>query len=305
MGYGSRVSSTPLHDAAPASHEVTANGLRHHVLEWPAEGTPAGGPPIVLLHGFMDAAGSFDLLAPRLSRAGHRVLAPDLRGFGKTGWVGAGGYYHFWDYIADLEGVRAALGLDKMLLVGHSMGGSVTTLYCSAMPERVPAAVLVEGCGPPDTDPAHQPDRLRRWLRDLEKIKRQDARSIESMDEARERLKSNHTAIPDELLATRVVHLVTTNAEGGLEWAFDPLHRTTSPAGFQALLYKAYAARIECPVLYVGGGPTGFHPTDEAERLAVIKDLEHKELDGAGHMIHWTRPAELAELVLGFFARRA
>lgn len=287
----------------PVSHEVRSNGLRHHVLEWAADG--GAGEPLVLLHGFMDAAGSFDLLAPRLAAAGYRVLAPDLRGFGKTEWIGAGGYYHFWDYIADLEGLRAALGLDRMLLVGHSMGGSVTTLYASAMPERVRAAVIVEGCGPPDTPASVQPDRLRRWLRDLEKIKRQDARSLDSMEEALYRLKANHTTVPDELLASRVAHLVVAGEDGTLSWAFDPLHRTTSPAGFQALLYKAYAARIECPVLFVGGGPQGFHTEDEAERLAAFGDLEHVELDGAGHMVHWTRPAELADLVSGFFRRRA
>jgi pimeloyl-ACP methyl ester carboxylesterase len=58
-------------------------------------------------------------------------------------------------------------------------------------------------------------------------------------------------------------------------------------------------------VLFVGGGPQGFHTEDEAERLAAFGDLEHVELDGAGHMVHWTRPAELADLVSGFFRRRA
>lgn len=295
----------------PVSHEVHSNGLVHRVLEWsdaPTQSGPTGTvsprAPLVLLHGFMDAAGSFDLVAPRLAEAGYRVLAPDLRGFGKTEWVGQGGYYHFWDYVADLEGVRAALGLENMLLLGHSMGGSIATLYSSAMPERVRAAVLVEGAGPPDTPASAQPDRLRRWLRDLAKIHRQDARSLESAHEALLRLKANHPTVPDELLATRVTHLVVEDG-GALMWAFDPLHRTTSPAGFQALLYKAYAARVECPVLFVGGGPEGFRTEDEADRLAAFRDLERAELDGAGHMMHWTRPAELARLAVDFFRRRA
>jgi len=57
---------------------------------------------------------------------------------------------------------------------------------------------------------------------------------------------------------------------------------------------------VTCPVLFVSGGAPGWHPADEAERLAMFPHLQRAEIDDAGHMMHWTRPAELARLVAGF-----
>src|SRR6185369_9450228 len=53
----------------------------------------------------MDAAGTFDLIAPSLVDAGLRVLAPDMRGFGRGPRVPEGSYYYFADYIADVAAI--------------------------------------------------------------------------------------------------------------------------------------------------------------------------------------------------------
>jgi hypothetical protein len=55
------------------------------------------------------------------------------------------------------------------------------------------------------------------------------------------------------------------------------------------------------PVLVVGGGKTGWHPADEAERVACLPDVRQVELDGAGHMMHWTAPDALARTLTDFF----
>src|SRR5262249_28955082 len=69
----------------PTALRVHANGLEHRVLEWKASGLPradASTGTVFLLHGYMDAAGTWDRVAPALADDGFRVLAPDLRGFG-------------------------------------------------------------------------------------------------------------------------------------------------------------------------------------------------------------------------------
>src|ERR1019366_2821563 len=77
----------------PIARRVLANGLDHHVLEWaPSLTAPstdgrssagleanANAPVAMLLHGFMDAASTWDFVAPHLAAAGLRVIAPDLR----------------------------------------------------------------------------------------------------------------------------------------------------------------------------------------------------------------------------------
>jgi pimeloyl-ACP methyl ester carboxylesterase len=123
------------------------------------------------------------------------------------------------------------------------------------------------------------------------------------MDDAVTRLRANHPHVPADVLRTRAVHLVKRGDDGALRWAFDPLHRTTSPMPFFASVFRAFAARVTCPVLFVGGGTLGWHPEDEAERLSAFATLERVEIEGAGHMVHWTKPTELSAAILDFFAR--
>ena len=118
----------------PDSHKVLANGLEQHVLEWPSRG-PAPGPTVLLLHGYMDAAATWQPVAPALTAEGFRVLAPDLRGYGDGARVPAGGYYHFADYVfdvADLVDQLVPAG-SPLIVVGHSMGGTIANMY---MPRR-------------------------------------------------------------------------------------------------------------------------------------------------------------------------
>ena len=273
---------------------VVANGLSHRVLTW---GQSAAASTVFLIHGFMDAAGTWDRVAPALAAAGHRVLAPDMRGFGLGARASEGGYYHFPDYVADLAAlVDALVGSSPVALVGHSMGGTVVTMYAGAMPERVSRLVSIEGLGPPDNDFAAGPVRMRKWLDDLRAVR---APAPIPLADARRRLGLAHPNVPPEILDTRLPHLVRDAGDGLVTWLYDPLHRTTSPMPFFARLFTEYARKVTCPVLFVSGGPQGFHPPDEAERLAAFAELESVTLEGAGHMVHWTRPDELATLLIG------
>ncbi|HVH42361.1 MAG TPA: alpha/beta hydrolase, partial [Labilithrix sp.] len=83
-------------------------------------------------------------------------------------------------------------------------------------------------------------------------------------------------------------------------WRFDPLHRTTAPTPFFAKLFVEFAKRVTCPVLFVSGGATGFHVADEDERVHAFQHVRRAVLEDAGHMMHWTRPTELAALLVDF-----
>lgn len=266
------------------------NGLELSIALWEAA-TPRG--TCVLLHGFMDAAESFDLVAPALAASGLRVLAPDLRGFGESDRVSGGGYYHFPDYVADLDAALAKLAPEPFFLVGHSMGGTVATLFAGARPERVTKLAVLEGLGPPDHPAELAPVRMTQWLDDLAS---QRPPKKTSDEDALRRLAIAHPRVPREILETRLPRLFH---EG--TWRHDPMHRTTSPMPFFAAVYRAFAARVACPVLFVSGGPLGWRVPDEAERLAAFANVTHVDLPDAGHMMHWTAPDALATALLGFF----
>ena len=280
------------------STRIQANGVEHHLVTW---GHDVAKSTVFLVHGFMDAAGTWDRVAPALAEAGHRVIAPDMRGFGVGARSGPGGYYHFPDYVADLAGlVDALVGPDETIkLVGHSMGGTVANYFAGARPERVSHLVIIEGLGPPDNDWPIGPTRMRRWLDDLKESR--ESKAI-PREQARRRLAVAHPGVPADVLDTRFPHLVRDVGDGMVEWLYDPLHRTTSPMPFFARLFMEYSKQITFPVVFVSGGPNGFHPPDEDERLKAFANVETVTFEDAGHMVHWTKPAELGEMLISRFA---
>lgn len=287
--------------ALAVASRVALRGLEHNVLRWSTASSNSS-KNVVLLHGWADAAQSWQWVAPTLAASGFTVFAPDLRGFGETEWVREPGYYYFPDYVADTKALLDHLGLERVYLVGHSMGGTVSTLLAGAYPERFVKVALLEGTGPPDNDASANPDRMRRWITDLDRHRRapQEKRGL-SEDDAVRRLALQHSNVPTETLRQCVRYLTTSRADGSLTWRFDPLHRSTSPVAFQAATYKAFASQITCPVLLVDGGPTGFHPPDEQERFAAFAQHTIATIDDAGHMMHWTKPEKLASILLDFF----
>ena len=292
----------------PRSHRIAANGVTLRVLEWPADGAAsASAPAMVIVHGWMDSGATFDLVAPRLAAAGFRVLAPDMRGFGESDPAPAGSYYHFPDYVADLAALVDHVLPDgsPFTLVGHSMGGSIASLYASARPARVERFVNIEGLGPPAHGFTEGAGRLSTWLDQLADSRFGPGRPSPRAMMLR-RLCTGHPTVTPEILDTRLDHLIKDggageNGEGAsFVWKADVRHRMTGPTPFFAELFKAHAARIEAPVLFVAGGATGYHPEDEADRLTAFRDLRTVTIPDAGHMIHWTHPDLLASHILAF-----
>jgi pimeloyl-ACP methyl ester carboxylesterase len=193
------------------------------------------------------------------------------------------------------------LGEASFYLVGHSMGGTVASYFAGAFPERVEKLALLEGTGPPDNPHEVAPLRMRRWIEEVRATREKKAKSRTSPEDALARLERNHRGVPREVLEGRVGDLIAQTASGEHAWLFDPLHRTVSPMPFFAASYKEFAKRVTCPVLAVDGGSTGFEPPDQAERLGSFVSLRRATLEGAGHMMHWTRPDELARVLLEFF----
>jgi 3-oxoadipate enol-lactonase len=119
---------------------VDVGGLR---LVYRAVGDPSA-PPMVLLHGLGGDGSSWDEVAAAFADS-YRVYALDLRGHGKSDYPGV---YSFELMRDDVLGLLNALGLDRVTLVAHSMGGTVAFLLAEDHPERI-VRLVVEDTPPP------------------------------------------------------------------------------------------------------------------------------------------------------------
>jgi pimeloyl-ACP methyl ester carboxylesterase len=256
-------------------------------------------PPLVCLHGYLDHAHTFDALAQALSRDFY-TLAWSARGHGGSSWASPDGYYHFVEYVADLHHWLAALGLEQVILVGHSMGGMIASLYAGAWPERVRALVNMEGWMAQAVAPDEIPARVRTWSEQL--VKPSGFRPLPSVRAAAERLLAGDSQM-DEAQALHLAATGTFEREGMFHWRHDPRLRLRSPYPFQPEVAAAYWQDITCPTLLLWGADSPAHPRQVAaysERLAHFRGAQAQEIPAAGHNLHLHQPQAVATAIRAF-----
>ena len=122
------------------------NGLRMHVLEAGFETT--GRPAVLLVHGFPELAYSWRKVMPHLAAAGYHVLAPDLRGYGRTDGTRVS-YdddlrpFRMLNEIRDMLSLVSAFGYRQIHLIGHDFGALVSAWCAVARPDVFHTVVLM------------------------------------------------------------------------------------------------------------------------------------------------------------------
>jgi pimeloyl-ACP methyl ester carboxylesterase len=297
------------------SRFVAARGLTHHLLEWgsPALASPER-PTLVMLHGWMDVAASFQFVVDALSTDRH-VIALDWRGFGASDTPQADTYY-FPEYLGDLELVLdAVFGVERkpVDLLGHSMGGNVAMLYAGVRPDRVRRLVNLEGFGMPRSRPEQAPKRLAFWLVGL-KVEEQ-LRPYDSLDAVAARLQKTNPLLRGDRAQWLAGHWSKRVPGVGGEadsWHLlaDPDHKRSSPMLANVDEWLECWKRITAPVLWIEGDRTDvsiwwgdrYTKAEFHERLNVVRNVERHVVAPAGHMLHHDRPEDVARLVEAFLA---
>ena len=157
------------------SHYVSANGIRHHYLEW---GDPSS-PPLLMLHATGLCAWPWKPIARRLAES-HRVLVFDQRGHGDTDKSDKG--YKFEYAGEDLAAIVEAMELENPRVIGHSSGGLAAIIASNLLPGRFDRVVLVETRVSNDAPSAPSQDLARRAERT--RMKRSVWESCEAMFDA-------------------------------------------------------------------------------------------------------------------------
>ncbi len=125
-------------ETPPANRTCLVNGLRLHYLDWGGEDRP----PLVLVHGARVNAHAWDFFSMEMRQYLH-IYAVDLPGHGDSEWASDADYSRS-RLAADVSGLIEHLSLESVVLIGHSLGGSVATLVASHVPQRLRALGLVD-----------------------------------------------------------------------------------------------------------------------------------------------------------------
>ncbi len=265
------------------------DGLSVHLLEWSRQGVP-----MLLLHGFGNEAHVWDDFAPVVAPH-YRVIAMDHRGHGDSD-RDPQGRYGYDALVRDAEAVAEELAIDRLVLVGHSMGGRTAIRFAARNAERMAGLVIVDAG--PDLD----------W-RGVMKIRDDAARSPDSFASVKEYESGLARALPmapPEVLARLARHGVRQREDGRFVSKLDPFFRqgvsrplseaemATASRDEAGDLWEALE-KIPCPTLVVRGAASDVLSPETADRM-----VEEALPDGTLTVVPQSAHAVMAENPRGF-----
>ena len=302
----------------PRSEFVRIRGLNYHVQIWVGPDGAAGAlAPLVLVHGWMDVAASYQFMVDAFSSAfmqGRTIIAPDWRGFGQTRAADAGaspGSYWFPDYLADLDFLLDHYaGARQVDLAGHSMGGNIAMTYAGVRPERIRRLVNLEGFGLPASKPAQAPGRYAKWMDELKGLQRGDMalKAYDSVAGVASRLMKTNPRLSADKAGWLANHWARPDNDGQWHILGEAAHKVTSANIYRVEETLALYQRISAPVLAVEASDDSlstwykgdYKLAQYHERLRLIARCQVAVVDDAGHMLHHDQPEQLALLLEEF-----
>ena len=273
-----------------------ADGLSLATLEWSRE----GGTPMVFLHGFGNDAHVWDEICPTFAPY-YRTLAITQRGHGDSDWDEQARYDHS-SMARDLECALDALELERVVLVGHSMGARVSMRFAGNHPERLAGLVIVDAG--PELD-ARGVTRIR-----LEA--QSGPPSFGSLAEYRRLLAQHYPEAAISTMERLAAHWTREQPDGRFELKLDPKLRGMRGDLDAEQIKAAMAAETEalwaalkglpCAALVVRGAASDVFDPDTADRMVddCLRDGRLAVVPRAGHSVMLDNPAGLIEVLSDF-----
>ncbi|KAI8821280.1 Alpha/Beta hydrolase protein [Fimicolochytrium jonesii] len=221
---------------------VRAGTLRIQVKRWGKK----GGVPILALHGWLDNANTFDRLIPYLlahhndeSGVGLDIIAPDFAGHGRSAHRHPQSDYLPNKWAEDSIMIVEQLGWTRFALLGHSMGGAISTIIASILTTRITHLILIENLGPPPP-PADEQLYAKLWatqltLPDSAPGRGRGKRVYGSLEECAVVRASGSRAMPLSVEAARVLVERGAVAVGDQESGSDVAVDTFDPVGLSSI----------------------------------------------------------------------
>ncbi|MDI1245434.1 MAG: alpha/beta hydrolase [Rhodoferax sp.] len=281
--------------------------LNYHVRCW-GQASPKK-TPLVLLHGWMDVAASFQFVVDALTQD-HFIVAPDWRGFGLTQSGGADAFW-FPDYLADLDALLDHYAPGQSVnLVGHSMGANMAMIYAGVRPERVRRLVNLEGFGLPATRAEHAPGRYVQWLDGIKTLGSGglQLKTYDSLEAVAQRLIKTNARLDSDKAHWLAAHWSAELTPGKWSILGEAAHKIANAQLYRVDEMLAIQRCITAPTLMVEAAEDTiallwhgqYTRAEHLERIKSVAHLERVELPDCGHMLHHDQPQAVAELLERF-----
>ncbi|WP_101675286.1 alpha/beta fold hydrolase [Alloalcanivorax mobilis] len=267
-----------------------ASGQTLAALLWEGQGEP-----MLALHGWLDNAASFIPLAQHLSSP---MLAMDFSGHGHSEHRPADLATHLVDHVRDVLEVAEQMGWQRFVLVGHSMGAGVASLFAATYPERVSHLVLLEGLGPPATDADDVAPTLRKAI---DQIRGLSAKRKPVYSDPEQAVAARLPALGglEEQSARLLCERGLVAVEDGWTWRTDIRLRITSSLRLTEQQVEGFVRGIAAPTLLVLGEQGLGGDGRFAHREAWVPALTRVDLPGRHHL-HMDDPAPVAAAIQRF-----
>ncbi len=232
----------------PVMKKVKGDGISINLNVWEGDGET-----ILCLHGITANSRCFDYLASILTPK-YRVIAMDLRGRGQSDKPPTG--YSMEHHLRDINCLLDDLGLDRVILMGHSLGAFISTVFGAKYPDRTEKIILVDGGG------------------DLSE--EQMNKVFEGIRPALERLGQIHPTADDYLSIMKEAPYIQPwtpeietyylyeieETEGGVRTNIDPLHIQEEALNVRQLNIAEFYPELKCPVLILRATEGLVNPDD-------------------------------------------
>jgi pimeloyl-ACP methyl ester carboxylesterase len=286
------------------------DGSRIAVKMW----GPENGVRCLCLHGWLDNAATYDRLAPLVTsspRLSVRMVCMDFTGHGWSSHRSRDGGYAIADRAVEVARVADALRWERFVLIGHSMGAGVATLFAGSQPKRVLKLILLDGIGvwiPRQSNP----QVLEAAIEERTRLLRRQRRVYPTIDVAVSRYLKNNPYMKEEsarLLVARGTEEVETfdsgnnegenieakNKEVGICFRHDPRLTGSSTFRYQEEDMLDFCRRVECPVLiFIATNPLrrelaikspgSYMGPLYARRIAALRDFTMVFVEGSHHL---------------------
>ncbi|MDM5337609.1 alpha/beta hydrolase [Fictibacillus enclensis] len=240
------------------------------------------GEAIVLLHGFCGSHEYWEEVVPKLAKE-YRVIAPDLRGHGKSSVSDSACAVE--DFSEDIKDLLGHLGLDKVTMLGHSLGGYITLAFADHQSNRLKGYGLIHSTAFPDDEAG----RLKRD-RTIEQIQEKGIESV--IDQLVPNLFAPDTPLSDKIEKAKRIGYETP-PEGAIAASVAMKNRPNRNDVLQ---------NSNIPVLLVAGESDQVVPPEKT--FSVSKEnIIQSTLQGAGHMGMYEATDNLIEEIMAFMKK--